>query len=78
MTTAWGSWAKALVEATEKKVALQRTYNEAADTLIANGANFSIKPFEKAKDDYVKALIKLHHESELLIAGGGSPSQEAS
>lgn len=63
-------WAQALLEATEKELAVQVAYNQVADALLKSGsASFSLKPFEKAKKEYVAALKKLHQESKLWALG---------
>lgn len=60
----------ALLAASEKELALRKTFNAEADALLSKtGARLNTKAIEDAKAEYMKSLVTLHHEVRDWVMG---------
>jgi hypothetical protein len=64
-------FAQALLAASQKELAWRVAFNETADRLLndKSGQRISMKPIEDAKEEYMKALVTLHHEVRDWVMG---------
>lgn len=71
-------FAQALLEASQKELAWRVAFNETADKLLndKSGKRISMKPIEDAKEEYMKALVTLHHEVRDWVMGAKPITQE--
>ena len=61
----------ALLAASQKELAVRVAFNETTDRLLndKSGKRISMKTIEDAKEDYLKALVTLHHEVRDWVMG---------
>lgn len=68
----------ALLAVSQKELAVRVAFNETTDRLLndKSGKRISMKTIEDAKEDYLKALITLHHEVRDWVMGVKPKNQE--
>lgn len=61
----------ALLAASQKELAWRKSFNETADKILTDksGKRITMKAIEDAKEEYMKALVMLHHEMRDWVMG---------